>query len=75
MSDLYRTLADNGVAGYHYVSNSPNELFPVLREHRGIIHFISPCLTRLVLPQNLSSAITISPPVTRSWFVDDFEYI
>ncbi|KAJ9104553.1 hypothetical protein QFC21_002050 [Naganishia friedmannii] len=39
MSDLYRTLADAGVAGYHYVSNSPNELFPVLQSFFRHHHF------------------------------------
>ena len=31
MSELYRHLATQGVAGFHYVSNSPYELLPVLQ--------------------------------------------
>jgi len=32
MADLYCRLAQEGVAGYHYVSNSPFNLFPVLTD-------------------------------------------
>ncbi|KAJ9107021.1 hypothetical protein QFC19_002890 [Naganishia cerealis] len=39
MSELYHTLADAGVAGYHYVSNSPNELLPVLQSFFRHHHF------------------------------------
>jgi phosphatidate phosphatase APP1 len=31
MSELYRHLATQGVSGFHYVSNSPYELLPVLQ--------------------------------------------
>jgi hypothetical protein len=31
MSELYRHLATQGVTGFHYVSNSPYELLPVLQ--------------------------------------------
>lgn len=32
MAELYRHLATQGVAGFHYVSNSPYELLPVLQK-------------------------------------------
>lgn len=34
MAEMYQALKAEGAAGFHFVSNSPNELLPVIRECR-----------------------------------------
>lgn len=35
MAEMYQALGAAGAAGFHFVSNSPNELLPVIREYHG----------------------------------------
>jgi hypothetical protein len=69
MAEMYQELAKAGVAGYHFVSNSPNELQQVIgKPPLKLLGSVENVVLTSVW-QSRSSIIMVSPMDIPSWYV------